>query len=117
MQYMLMLYGNEAGWSKLSPDEMKAAMSAYIGFNKELTASGKLVHGEQLKPSRSAKTVRAVSGKVTSHDGPFTESKEQLGGYYVIEVANEAEAVAWASKCPAVFSGGVELRELIPRQS
>lgn len=115
MQYLLMLYGTEAGWAKLSPDEMKAAMAGYAAYNKELGASGIMRHGEQLKPSRTAKTLRMAGGKVATTDGPFAESKEQLGGYYVIEVATEAEALHWASKCPALHGGSIEVRELILR--
>ena len=114
MQYMLLLYGNEAGWAKMSEDEMKAAMASYAEFNKELAASGVLSHGEQLRPSATATTLRVVHGKVVSTDGPFAEAKEQVGGYYVLDTT-EADAIAWASKCPAVYGGAIEVRALVPR--
>lgn len=116
MQYMLILYGNEAGWAKMSADEMKGAMASYAKFNKELAMSGVLRHGEQLHPSGTAKTLRAVQGKVVSTDGPFAETKEQVGGYYVLETT-EADAIAWATKCPAVYGGAIEIRAIVPRPS
>lgn len=78
--------------------------------------SGVLRHGEQLHPSGTAKTLRAVQGKVVSTDGPFAETKEQVGGYYVLETT-EADAIAWATKCPAVYGGAIEIRAIVPRPS
>jgi len=115
MKFMLLLHADEAGWSQFSPEEMKAAIATYAAYNRELAESGALVHGEQLKPSATTKTVSARKGEVSITDGPFAESKEQMGGYYVVDVESEAEAIAWAQKCPAVHYGWIEVRELIPR--
>jgi len=115
MQYLILLYADEESFAKMSPDEMKAALAGFAEYNRKLGASGVLRHGEQLQGSRSAKSIKMKAGKVVTLDGPFSESKEQLGGYYVIETATEAEAIEWASKCPIVYSGTVEVRALIPR--
>lgn len=116
MQFMVLLYSNEAAYSKMTPEQLKQAMAGFAQYNKDLAAAGVLRHGEPLKPSHSARTVRMKQGQLVTTDGPFAESKEQLGGYYVLETKDEAEAVAWASKCPLLFGGGTaEVRELLPR--
>jgi hypothetical protein len=115
MKFMLLLHADEAGWADFSPEEMKAAIATYAAYNRELAEAGVLVQGEQLKPSATTKTVSGRKGELAVVDGPFAESKEQMGGYYVLEVDGESDAIAWAEKCPAVHYGWVEVRELIPR--
>ena len=86
MQYILMLYVNEAGWPKLSKAEQEQGMAAYIAYTEALTKAGVLRSTNRLEPSSAATTVRAANGKPQVLDGPYTDSKEQLGGYYIIEV-------------------------------
>jgi hypothetical protein len=115
MQFMMLLYADEASYSKMSPEEMKQAMAGFAQYNRDLASAGVLKHGEPLKPSHTARTLRMKQGKVVGTDGPFAESKEQLGGYYVLEVRSEQEAIEWASRCPVLYGGTVEVRELLPR--
>lgn len=115
MQFLVLLYADEAGFAALPPEDMQKAIAAFAEYNRSLAAAGVLRHGEPLKASRTAKTLRAPRGKVVTTDGPFAESKEQLGGYYVLETADEAEALAWAAKCPLIYSGSIEVRELLSR--
>lgn len=115
MKFMLLLHADESGWAHLSPDELKAAMATYAAYNRELAEAGVLVHGEQLQPSATTKTLSRDRSEITVTDGPFVESKEQMGGYYVLEVEDEAAAIAWAKKCPVLSYGSVEVRALIPR--
>ena len=115
MKFMILLYADEAGFEQLSPEEMKAAMASFAAYNEQLAEGGVLLHGEPLTPSRAAKTLRMQQGRVVTTDGPFAESKEQMGGYYVLEVQSEQEAIEWASKCPVLYSGAVEVRALVPR--
>src|SRR5438067_7266622 len=86
MQYMLMIYVNEAGWPKLSKAEQEQGMAAYTAYTEALTKAGVFRSTNRLGPSAAATTVRALNGKPQVLDGPYTDSKEQLGGYYIIEV-------------------------------
>lgn len=115
MKYLLLLFADETGYAKMSPEEMKAALASFARHNADLSEAGVLLHGEPLQPSGTARTLRASRGEVEVSDGPFTESKEQLGGYYVIDVGSVDEAVKWAQKCPVVHFGAVEVRGLNPR--
>jgi hypothetical protein len=114
MQYMMLIYGSEKGYAAMPPEQLDAAMQAFIAYTMELAASGHMVARGQLQDTASATTVRAPQGTVHTTDGPFAETKEQLGGYYVIDVPTLDEAIAWASKCPAVYGGAVEIRPLVP---
>jgi hypothetical protein len=112
MQYMLLIYSNEADWYGMKAEEMQKAYGDYMKFTKELIDSGAMRNASQLKPINTATTVRVRNGKVMTTDGPFAETKEQLGGYYLIDVPNLDEAINWASKIPSVFTGSVEVRPL-----
>jgi hypothetical protein len=112
MQYMLMLYVMESGWSQMTKADQEQAMAAYGAFNDALTSAGALKTSGRLQPSSVATTVRIANGKRTVLDGPYPESKEQLGGYYVIEVPDLDAAIAWAARCPAANHGVVEVRPL-----
>lgn len=114
-QFLVLLYADETAFEKLSPEEMKAALAGFARYNEELAKSGVLKHGEQVMPSKLTKTLSMERGKVKTVDGPFIESKEQMGGYYVLEVESEAQAIEWAQKCPIIYSGSIEVRKLIPR--
>lgn len=111
MEYMLLLHGDESAYASMSEAEQKGAFEAFMTYNKELAAAGVLRGGSELAPSPTATVVRGSGGEVLVTEGPFAESREQIGGYYVLEVPSRDEAVAWAKRCPIVFGGGaVEVR-------
>jgi hypothetical protein len=112
MQYIFLIYGDEKQWGKLGPGETEKMYGAYMQYTKVLTDAGVVRGASQLKPVSTATTVRSRNGKVTNVDGPFAETKEQLGGYYVIEVPNIEKALEWAAKCPGARDGSIEVRPL-----
>lgn len=112
MQYILTLYVNEAGWPRLSKAEQEQGMAAYYAYNEALTKAGVLKATGRLQPSSTATTVRIAEGKSQVMDGPFADSKEQLGGYYILDVADLDAAISWAARCPAAGHGVVEVRPL-----
>jgi len=114
MQYMILIYGNEGGWDAMSEAQRAESFAAFMQYNKDLAASGKLRLAEQLQPSKTARKVHVDQGKLVTTDGPYAETKEQLGGFYIVDVADEAEAMALAQKCPAVWGGVLEVRPLVP---
>ena len=117
MQYMLLIYSNEAEMEKLPPQEAEKIFGSYMEYTREMVKAGVMRAGEALKPINTATTVRVRSGKVTTTDGPFAETKEQLGGYYIIEVASLDEAIKWASRCPTAPVGSIEVRPVLPTPS
>ena len=106
MQYMLLIYGNENGASEGGDD----VLMRYGAFTQEVRDSGKLVAADRLRPTADATTVRIRNGETLVTDGPFAETKEQLGGYYVLECANIDEALEYAAKIPAAEDGSIEVR-------
>jgi hypothetical protein len=112
MQYLLMLYVNEAGWPKLSKVEQEQGMAAYTAYTEALTTAGVLKGGNRLQPSSTATTVRTTNGKTQVLDGPYADSKEQLGGYFLIDAPDLDAALSWAARCPTVGHGVVEVRPL-----
>jgi hypothetical protein len=112
MQYLLTLYVDESGWSKLSKTEQEQGVAAYTAYSEALVKAGAMVGGNRLQPSSTATTVRNVDGKSQVLDGPFADSKEQLGGYYLIEAKDLDAALSWAARCPASGHGVVEVRPI-----
>ena len=110
MQYILMSYVQEAGWSKLTKAEQEQGMAAYIAYTEAMTKAGVLRGSGRLQQSSAATTVRIANGKPQVLDGPYAESKEQLGGYFIIDVAGLDAAISWAARCPAAGHGVVEVR-------
>jgi hypothetical protein len=106
MQYMLLIYGNENG----APQGDEDVIRRYGVFTQEVRDSGKLVGAERLRPTADATTVRIRNGETLVTDGPFAETKEQLGGYYVLECENIDEALEYATKIPAAEHGSIEVR-------
>ncbi len=106
MQYMLLIYSQEGG-----PDDPEV-LKRYGAFTQEVRDAGKLVAGDRLEPSTAATTVRIRNGETLTTDGPFAETKEQLGGYYILECDNLDEALAYAAKIPAAEHGSVEVRPI-----
>src|SRR4051794_20498549 len=114
MEYMLMLYVDEAGWPKLTKEQQEQGMAAYAAYTEALNKAGAYKAGSRLAPSSSATTIRVENGKPKVLDGPYPESKEQLGGYYLIDAPDLDAAISWAARCPAVNHGVVEVRPLVP---
>jgi hypothetical protein len=113
MQYMLLIYDAEEVWSGLSEDERKNFMDEYWAFTDEVRKAGKFVAGDALQPISTAKSVRVRDGDVRTTDGPFAETKEQLGGYYLIEADSDEEALEWAAKIPSAKLGTIEVRPIM----
>jgi hypothetical protein len=114
MQYLLLLYANEGGWNTLSESERKQGEAAYGAYTEALRKAGALAGSNRLQPVATATTVRLSDGKPEVLDGPYAESKEQLGGYYLIEAADLDAALAWAARCPGAGHGIVEVRPVWP---
>ena len=110
MQYLLMLYSQENGWSKMSKAEREQAIVAYSAYTEALSKSGALKGSGRLQWTSTATTVRVANGKPQVLDGPYADSKEQLGGYYLIDVPDLDAAISWAARCPAAGHGIVEVR-------
>ena len=109
MQYLLLIYGDENRWQNVSDEERGPIMQRWIAYTDELREAGALLAGDALQPTSTATTVKFEKGETLTTDGPFAETKEQLGGYYLIEVESIDEALDWASKMP-VADGKVEVR-------
>jgi hypothetical protein len=110
MQYLLMLYVDETGWTRLTKAEQEQGAAAYTAYTQALKKAGALVGANRLQPTTVATTVRIANGKSQVLDGPYAESKEQLGGYYLIDVPDLDAALSWVSRCPAANHGVVEVR-------
>ena len=114
MEYMILIYADERAWAGLDEKHLKAAYKEYMDYTQDLIKAGVLKGGSELKPVSTATTVRVRGGKVLTTDGPFAETKEQLGGYYLLEVPDLDAAVRWAGKCPGAKHGTCEVRPLNP---
>jgi hypothetical protein len=113
MQYMLLIYGDPTSWESLSDEERGQMMKAYGSFTQELRDSGAMIAGDALEPTQTATTVRVQNDETLTTDGPFAETKEQLGGYYLIEADSLDEAIEWAAKIPGARHGSVEVRPVM----
>jgi hypothetical protein len=100
MKYILMDYVGEAGWPALTKDEQQHWLGPYIAYMEAMAAAGVLKGSTGLKPSSAATTVRVANGKTQVMDGPYADSKEQLGGFHIIEVADLDAAISWAARSP-----------------
>ena len=110
MEYLLMIYSSEDGWSKMTPEQQEQGIGAYNAFTEALKTSGALKGSNRLAPASTATTVRVANGKSHVLNGPYTDSKEQLGGYYLIDVPDLDAALGWAARCPGASHGIVEVR-------
>jgi hypothetical protein len=113
MKYLLAIYGNENRFGGLSPEEAKQALDAYSAFGREVEEAGAFLSGEGLQPTATATTVEVRDGERIVSDGPFAETKEQLGGYYLLECKDLDEAIEWAAKIPGAQHGKVEVRPVM----
>ena len=110
MQYMLLIYSQEGAWSRMTEAQQRDGMAAFMAYTEALRKAGAMVNSNRLRDSSDATTVTVANGKTQVADGPFAETKEQLGGYYLIEAKDLDEAIAWAAKCPGATYGKVEVR-------
>ncbi len=115
MQYLILIYGEESKQSEppSDPAELAAYMAPWMTYNSELKEAGVYLGGNALQNTSTATTIRVAASKPVFTDGPFAETKEQLGGYYLIECDNLDEALAWGAKCPGVHYGSIEVRPLM----
>ena len=114
MKYLLALFADESGWENVTPEQMQEGMEPWNRFERELYDSGAHVAGEGLRPSSEAKTVKLVEGgEPEVADGPFARAKDQLGGFYLIDVAGEDEALEWAQKVPLRPGSSIEVRPVM----
>ena len=113
MQYMLLIYSDESIEQSMSDSERKAYFGEYMEYTEALKTAGVLVAGDALQPIATATSVRLRDGKPGHTDGPFAETKEQLGGYYLIDCKDLDEALLWASKIPSARHGTIEVRPVV----
>jgi len=114
MQYLFLLYVNESGWTAMTPDQQKEGEAAYRAYTEALQAAGALIGVNRLHPSQAATRVTSADGKSQVLDGPYADSKEQIGGYYLIEAPDLDAALSWAARCPTANHGIVEVRPVWP---
>jgi|SRR5215470_1085337 len=114
MQYLLLIYGNEAAMQSANKTDTDQMHAAYGAYTEALQKAGVIVGGNRLKPSASASTVRTANGKTQVLDGPYAETKEQLAGYYMIDVPDLDAALSWAARCPGASRGVMEVRPVWP---
>ncbi len=114
MQYLLLIYANEAETAKMSPEVLGTLMRDYGEFTKSIVQSGNFKAGDRLRPVSTATTVRVRNGKIVTSDGPFAETREQLGGYYLIEAKDLDQATAIAARVPGARHGSIEVRPIWP---
>ncbi|MHB8464090.1 MAG: YciI family protein [Acidimicrobiales bacterium] len=112
MRYALLICGDESGFAAVSPAEAEASMGQYMKFGEEMTQRGVLQGGERLRPTTDATTVRVQNGEVLTSDGPFAETKEQIGGFYLVDCKDLDEAIEIASKIPGARNGSIEVRPI-----
>jgi hypothetical protein len=113
MKYLLAIYVDEAVDARKSPQELQADMGNYYAFTNAVKEAGVYAGGEALHPIATATTVRVDDGKIGTTDGPFAETKEQLGGFYLLDCANLDEAIQWAAKIPHASQGSIEIRPVV----
>ena len=113
MQYMCLIYDEESHIHDMPADERKAFMGEYFTFTESIRQSGNFVAGDGLQPTATATTVRVREGETLVTDGPFAETKEQLGGYFLIEASHADEVLAIAARIPSARIGSIEIRPVM----
>jgi hypothetical protein len=113
MQYMMLIYDDEKLWASMSEEERGRVFQEYGTYTQELRDKGAYVDGDPLQPTSTATTVRVRDGEQLTTDGPFAETKEQLGGYYIVDVETLDEAIEWAAKIPSARLGSIEVRPVM----
>ena len=113
MKYMLLIYGNEAARQSVTKEQMGQMFAAYGAYTEAMKKAGAYVAGDPLQPSSTASTVRVNGGGAKVLNGPYADTKEQLGGYYIVDVPDLDAALSWASRCPGASVGTLEVRPLM----
>lgn len=113
MKYMCLIYGDESKHPQRDTPEMGEMMQGYMAFTKDIQDKKVMVAGDPLEPVATATTVRVRGGKTETTDGPFAETKEQLGGYYILDCKDLDEAIAYAARIPTAAFGSVEVRPIM----
>ena len=116
MQYLLLIYGAEGAWESRSEDERQAMYQEYSALSNDLREQGKLISANELQPTETATTIGVRDGETVVTDGPFAETKEALGGYYLIEADSLDEALEWAARIPSARDGSIEVRPVVMRE-
>jgi hypothetical protein len=114
MEYMLMIYSDSKAFEGLSPSQQAEGLAAYGAYSEALQKAGVLRNSNRLRPADTATTVRLKSGKSEVLNGPYAETREQLGGYFLIDVPDLDAALSWAARCPGASHGVVEVRPIWP---
>jgi hypothetical protein len=117
MQYLLLIYLEESRWERLDDPEQQKIYQEYRDLIGDLQKAGKFLGGNELQPTSTATTVRVRAGKKSITDGPFAETKEQLGGYFLVEAKDLDEAMEIAARIPSATTGSIEVRPVVPRQA
>lgn len=117
MQYMLLIYGEEQIWESLSDNERESVYAEYGRLSHELRERNAYIDGGELQSPSTATSIRVRNGETQVTDGPFAETKEALGGYYLIEAASLDEAIEWAAKIPSSREGTIEIRPVVMREA
>jgi len=112
-RYMALIYGSEAGMATASPEDTAMMVKAYNQYTEAVQAAGVFESGDGLQPTGTATTVRVRDGQASTTDGPFAETKEALGGFYVLKCEDLDEAIEWAAKIPGASYGSIEVRPII----
>lgn len=113
MKYLCLIYDDETIWNTMSKEESDKIMGEYFAFTNQIVESGQYHGGNALQPTNTATTVRVRNGKTTTTDGPFAETKEQLGGYYLVEANDLNDAIQIASRIPSARYGSIEIRPVV----
>ena len=113
MRYLLLIYGDEAAGADATPQDMEAMMGAYMAYGEAITAEGIMRGGDPLQPSTSATMVRVRDGETLLSDGPFAETREQLGGFYMVECDSLDQAIDAAKRIPGALTGSIEVRPIM----
>jgi hypothetical protein len=114
MHYMLLIYRDEAKMARATPAQAAETTGAFMAYATALREAGALVAGDRLDNATTATTVRVTDGKTQVLDGPYAETKEQLGGYFIIDAPDLDAALAWAASCPGARMGTMEVRPIVP---
>jgi hypothetical protein len=113
MKYLLTIYGDEAVWTEASPEDVQKMLEAYGAVSAAMQEAGVLLGGEGLQSSSTATSVSVRDGETITTDGPFAETREQLGGYYLLDCKDLDEAIGWAARIPDAANGTVEIRPVM----
>jgi hypothetical protein len=113
MRYLLIIYNDESRWANATPEDVQQVMAAYNAFGDAAREAGVMIGGEGLQPTGTATTVRVRDNETLATDGPFAETREQLGGYYLLDCRDLDDAIGWAARIPDAATGSIEVRPVM----